>query len=113
MIRVELHETKRAYALFAYGHAEYADYGKDVVCAGVSALIFALGQAVEDMADEGLFELEPMIEISPGRAEIVAFSGWKELERIKGAFDTARAGLELIAGDYPGNLSIERKRHAV
>lgn len=107
MINVLIHCCEKRFALFARGHADYAPYGQDVVCAGVSALIYALAGTVLEMEDEGLFARVPFVKMSPGKACIVAWSGERSLERVKGAFQTVEAGLSLIAGDYPENLRLK------
>ena len=42
------------------GHAGYEQYGKDIVCAGVSALVVNLVNAIEQLTDEaqGLIEFK-------------------------------------------------------
>ena len=47
------------------GHAGYAEHGKDIVCAAVTALSQTLIMSVEELTDD-----EIQCEISPGRAEI-------------------------------------------
>ncbi|MDB8682165.1 ribosomal-processing cysteine protease Prp, partial [[Ruminococcus] gnavus] len=44
-----------------FGHAGYADPGKDIVCAGVTALTQTLIQSIDDLTDD---EIE--YRISPG-----------------------------------------------
>ena len=36
------------------GHADYEEYGKDIVCAGVSALVVNLVNAIEKLTDDQL-----------------------------------------------------------
>ena len=47
------------------GHANYAETGKDIVCAGVTALTQTLIRALE-----GLTKDEIEYEVSPGRVDI-------------------------------------------
>lgn len=47
------------------GHAGYAEPGKDIVCAAVTALTQTLIQSIENLTDD---EIE--YRISPGKAEI-------------------------------------------
>lgn len=35
-----------------YGHANYAEPGKDIVCAAVSALVYTLQESVERLTDD-------------------------------------------------------------
>lgn len=47
------------------GHANYAEAGKDIVCAGVTALVQGLIRSMESLTSD---EIE--YEISPGRTDI-------------------------------------------
>ena len=48
-----------------HGHAGYAEAGKDIVCAGVTALTQTLIRSIQ-----GLTKDEIEYEVSPGRADI-------------------------------------------
>ncbi|MFR5337258.1 MAG: ribosomal-processing cysteine protease Prp, partial [Blautia producta] len=47
------------------GHANYAEEGKDIVCAGVTALTQTLVKSIEDLTEDKI-----EYDISPGRADI-------------------------------------------
>lgn len=47
------------------GHAGYAEFGKDIVCAGVSALLQGLLVSFDHLTDDRITS-----DISPGRADI-------------------------------------------
>ena len=47
------------------GHAGYAEAGKDVVCAGVTALTQTLIKSITDLTEDKI-----EYEVSPGRADI-------------------------------------------
>ncbi len=47
------------------GHAGYAEAGKDVVCAGVTALTQTLIKSITDLTEDKI-----KYEVSPGRADI-------------------------------------------
>ena len=47
------------------GHANYAEAGKDIVCAGVTALVQGLIRSTESLTSDKI-----EYEISPGRADI-------------------------------------------
>ena len=47
------------------GHADYAESGKDIVCAGVTALTQSLIRSLEGLTSDKI-----KYEISPGRADI-------------------------------------------
>ena len=90
MIRVVFTDRR----MTVQGHAGYAPKGQDVVCAAVSALVYALIATLE--------ETENMREsvIRPGYATVAA----KEQDR---AFDVVRGGLRQIAARYPACISLE------
>ncbi|MBS6519083.1 MAG: ribosomal-processing cysteine protease Prp [Clostridiales bacterium] len=60
---IEIHVTQDG--LTVEGHARYAEWGKDIVCAGVTALVQTLLKSIE-----GLTEDKIEYEISPGRVDI-------------------------------------------
>ena len=76
------------------GHAGYAPKGQDVVCAAVSALVYALIATLKET--ENIRETV----IRPGYATVAA----KERDR---AFDVVRGGLAQIAARYPNCVSLE------
>ena len=76
------------------GHAGYGEKGQDVVCAAVSALVYALIGTLEETGN-----IRETV-IRPGYATVAA----KEPDR---AFDVVRGGLAQIAARYPLCVSVE------
>jgi len=75
------------------GHAGYAELGKDIVCAGVTALMQTLIQSIKDLAGD---EIE--YRVSPGRAEIE----YRNLsEKGKTLVDSFFIGVSMIADEFP------------
>lgn len=80
------------------GHAGYAEAGKDIVCAGVTALTQTLIKSVEDLTHDQI-----KYDISPGRADI----HFKNLsERGNLLVDSFFLGICLIADDFPEYIKI-------
>lgn len=80
------------------GHAEYAEAGKDIVCAGMTALTQTLIRSLEDLTRD---EIE--CEISPGRADI----HYRNLsEEGKLLVDSFFIGACSIADEFPENVTI-------
>ena len=80
------------------GHAGYAEPGKDIVCAGVTALTQTLIQSIDDLTDD---EIE--YRISPGKAEIE----YRNLsEKSKILVDSFFVGIRLIADEFPNYVAI-------
>ena len=71
------------------GHAGYAEPGKDIVCAAVSALVYALAGGLQESGRlTGL-------DTGKGYAEV---AGTGDCDR---EFALVRCGLEMLAAQYP------------
>ena len=80
------------------GHAGYAEPGKDIVCAGVTALTQTLIQSIENLTED---EIE--YRISLGKAEIE----YRNLsEKSKTLVDSFFVGIRLIADEFPDYVAI-------
>ena len=80
------------------GHAGYAEPGKDIVCAGVTALTQTLIQSIDDLTDDKI-----EYRISPGKAEIE----YRNLsEKSKTLVDSFFVGIRLIADEFPDYVAI-------
>lgn len=69
MTTVRLQELNGGCLFSCEGHAGYAPRGRDIVCAGVSALCIALVRRLEDMALEGIVRL-PECEVGAGEVRL-------------------------------------------
>ena len=80
------------------GHANYAETGKDIVCAGVTALVQGLIRSIENLTGDKI-----NYEISPGRVDI-EFGNPSE----EGALlvDSFFIGVCQIADEYPDHVRI-------
>lgn len=81
------------------GHAGYAETGKDIVCAGVTALTQTLIRSLEDLTRD---EIE--YDISPGRADI-HYRNLSEEGRL--LVDSFFIGVCSIADEFPDHVRIE------
>ena len=80
------------------GHAGYAELGKDIVCAGVTALTQTLIQSIENLTDDKI-----EYRISPGKAEIE----YRNLsEKSKTLVDSFFVGICLIAEEFPEYVKV-------
>ena len=87
------------------GHAGYARHGKDIVCAGISALTIALTEAVNCIlkpsdADEIMFSFadgEFYLNIEGVKSSDV-------YKTVRSVFLMFQLGLSKIAGSYPENI---------
>ena len=81
------------------GHAGYAEAGKDIVCAGVTALVQTLIKSIE-----GLTQDKIQYEISPGRADI-HYGDLSEAGQL--LIDSFFIGVCAIADEFPDHIRIE------
>lgn len=82
-----------------HGHAGYAEAGKDIVCAGMTALTQTLIRSMQ-----GLTMDEIEYEVSPGRADI-HYGNLSEEGKL--LVDSFFIGVCLIADEFPEYVRIE------
>jgi len=90
-------------SLSAEGHAGYAEYGKDIVCAGISALIFALPAALEQHG------IAYQIDTDRGYVSIKAKPAINYRYVCHIILSTTMVGLKNIQNEYPEYISITIK----
>ena len=81
------------------GHANYAEAGKDIVCAGVTALVQGLVKSAGDLTEDKI-----ECEISPGRADI-HYRNLSEAGKL--LVDSFFIGICQIADEFPDHVRIE------
>lgn len=80
------------------GHAGYAEPGKDIVCAAVTALTQTLIQSIENLTDDKI-----EYRISPGKVEVE----YRNLsEKSKTLVDSFFVGICLIAEEFPEYVKV-------
>lgn len=94
MIEVSVHEGE----IKISGHANYAVFGSDIVCAGVTALAQTLIKSIEDLTDDKI-----EYEISPGRVDI-KYGNLSEKSRA--LVDSFFIGICMIAEEFPEYVRI-------
>lgn len=94
MVKVYAEKDGDRYTLECKGHAT----GSEAVCAGVSAIVYALAGWAEQYA-----EREVKVELDSGEG-LVTFRGGSEAEA---AFDMAVIGLRQIEPDYGAYISVD------
>lgn len=80
------------------GHAGYAQPGKDIVCAGVTALTQTLIRSIE-----GLTEDKMEYTVSPGMVDI-EYGDLSEWSKV--LIDSFFIGISMIADEFPDNVCI-------
>ena len=101
MIRVYYSRGEGEHELTINGHAGSAEYGKDIVCAGVSAIAFALLGWLENNQEE-LTEMDELI-AEDGQVYIACAGS----DEVSTAFEVALMGLIQIARQYPECVDIK------
>lgn len=104
MIKVTYHRDLNRVTV--EGHAKSGEVGHDLVCASASILVYTLASFVENMK-RAKQVYNPTVELKEGDALISC----EPPNRYKGSvtlvFDSICGGFELLARDYPDNISYE------
>ena len=110
MITASWKEEGSTLTLRLHGHAGSAPAGADLICAGVTTLVYALAETVSNHAARGSLAEAPQIILSSGEALITATPKEEFHDTLQGAFQMAINGISLLATHYPDHISpgIER-----
>lgn len=82
------------------GHARSDEYGRDLVCAAVSALVLTMAANVGHMADSGCVT-EPIVKLEEGNAEISCKAKARYRESVCQTFMSVCVGFEVLASKWP------------
>lgn len=88
------------------GHAKSGEAGHDLVCASASILAYTLAAFVENMKVAGQVKY-PTLELKEGDALISCDPPKRYKGSITLVFDSICGGFELLAQNYPDNISYE------
>lgn len=106
MIRAAFFQREGRFCTCIRGHAGFAPAGKDIVCAGASALALTLASCLRREEERGRLRLFS-IQQEPGRLEIQAAPTLSGLERISALLEWAEEGFRLLARQYPEYVALE------
>jgi len=87
--------------LLGEGHAGYAEPGRDIVCAAISALTQTLVTSVEELTED-------KIKYDIGKADDYIEHG-NLSERAQVLFDSFFIGVQMVADSYPANVRLTRR----
>ena len=96
-----------ATAVTVEGHACADDYGKDLVCAAVSALVLTLEANLKRMHRKGQL-CSVMVHLEPGKARLRCRPGKEYRSAAAEVFGTVCVGFELLAKKYPQNVQYQQ-----
>lgn len=100
MVRATYTVDEDTHALTVLGHAGYAEYGRDIVCAGVSSLV----QALIGWIEENYYKAN-CISVAPKEGEvIISCEGGEDVAAV---FYMTYIGLAQIADCYPDHVQID------
>lgn len=100
MIKARYIAEGNTHSLSVHGHANYDKYGKDIVCAGVSALI----QALIGWAENHPHIIE-CVNIDDQNGEVIIECQGEE--DVAAVFYMTAIGVEQIAEAYPNHVDID------
>ena len=104
MIKVIYH--RKYHRLTIEGHACSGEPGHDLVCASASILAYTLAASVANMSAAKQVR-DARIELKEGAGEISCKAVRRFDAPVMLIFDTLCAGYELLANNYPDNISYE------
>lgn len=100
MVRVKYTVEEQTHTLEVSGHANYDEYGKDIVCAGVSSLV----QSLMAWAEENYHKCNCLENEVKNGEVIISCEGGEEVTAV---FQLVYIGLELISDSYPDHVQID------
>ncbi|HHX23220.1 MAG: ribosomal-processing cysteine protease Prp [Tepidanaerobacteraceae bacterium] len=103
-VRVQPHPYRGYKYMEISGHAQYAEYGKDIVCAGVSALTETAVLGLKNVVG-----IDPLVYRKEGCLILKLPDNMtlEELEKAAIILETIFLGLKDISKDYPSNVHTE------
>ena len=103
MVNATYRRDKTSHSFSVVGHAGYSECGNDIVCAGVSAVIYSLLGFLNNIPDKDK-HLTAVAE--SGNTHIF----WRETcTEVSAAFQMALIGLMQIALKYPEHITVDYK----
>ena len=100
MVRAKYTVDENTHTLVVVGHANYGEYGKDIVCAGVSALV----QALIGWCEEN-YETVNCISIDTKEGEVII--SCEGGENVAAVFYMLSIGFEQLQDSYPDHVQID------
>ncbi len=100
MIIARYDRDGETHTLSVDGHAGYAQKGQDIVCAGVSAIVYALLGWLENNSEYAGF-----VSIDDNNGEVII--SCEGGENVSAVFYMAAIGIEQIQNMYPAHVEIQ------
>lgn len=103
MITATFDYTEKVYSFSVIGHAEYAEQGKDIVCASVSSLSTMIANEVLNRCDNAICRVEDGL--LSCQVDLNKFEP-AESYHISSLFEMLEMNLKEIKKQYPENLMV-------
>lgn len=103
MITATFDYTDKVYSFGIIGHAEYAEQGKDIVCASVSSLSTMIANEVLNRCDNAICRVENGL--LSCQVDLNKFEHAKSYH-ISSLFEMLEANLQQIEQQYPDNIKV-------
>ncbi len=100
MVRAKYTVDESTHTLVVSGHANYDEYGRDIVCAGVSALV----QALIGWIEENHYRAECISIDNKAGEVIISCEGGDDIAAV---FNMTTIGLMQIADSYGDHVQID------
>ena len=102
MVNVTFTESGNTLSLRLEGHAEYAEHGRDIVCASCSILAYTVAQFVMEAENKGDLASPPQIDLESGNTIISCEPNNEDaFLAIKYMYIFAKVGYLLLEQNYP------------
>ena len=108
-VRFEENKERRVLSMEVRGHADFAELGKDPVCAGASILAVTAAQCVKSMEEAGRLRKKAHIVIRGGRVLVTAKPKEERFDEARLLFWAAETGLRLLSEAYPGHIKVKKE----
>ena len=106
MIRITFTERDNILSLRLEGHAEYAEVGKDIVCASASILAYTVAQFVMEAEHRGNLVTPAQICLNPGNATVACEPIKEAFPTLQSVYAFAEMGYSLLAHNYPAHITL-------
>lgn len=104
---IEITYYPRFNTVYVRGHAHYAEEGKDIICAAVSAIVWTLAETVQKLVSENK-AMEPKVRLGSGKAEVAVDARPDYEAEIKMIFGYICTGFEHIAQESADYVSYKK-----
>jgi uncharacterized protein YsxB (DUF464 family) len=91
--------------LSAHGHADFAEYGQDIVCAAVSAILQAARLGLEHFGGGALAASQ-----EPGAFAVIVDESRRDVESVQAIVVTAELAVTQVGRRFPEHVSLRRER---